>query len=107
MGVADYTIYQVNLDRVGRGFAFRSVREMRDMGDVIALANYDSVYSDVVVDGRDVLDRLFHVFNTDHPEGFAGRSMSVSDIVCLDGSYFYCDSFGWVDVTDELTDLGY
>ena len=45
----------------------------------------------------------------DLPERFKGHSMSVSDIVkiCINGDenkakYYYCDSFGWVDITKEV-----
>ena len=34
------------------------------------------------------------------------RSLSVNDIVCINGSYFQCQSFGWNGVTPEyVTEL--
>ena len=36
------------------------------------------------------------------PNGYKGHSLSVSDIVYMDGKYFYCDSFGFVDVSDKF-----
>lgn len=42
-----------------------------------------------------VLEILFTKFNVNHPAGFKGHSLSVSDIVVLDGVKYYCDSFGW------------
>lgn len=42
------------------------------------------------------LEELFGIFNTDIPEDFTGRSLSVSDIVVLDGiGTYFCDSIGW------------
>lgn len=41
------------------------------------------------------LEELFRIFNVDRPEQYCGRSLSVSDVVRLDGKYYYCDSFGW------------
>ena len=35
------------------------------------------------------------------PEGYKGHSLSVSDIVVMDGKYLFCDSFGFIDVTDK------
>lgn len=49
-----------------------------------------------------VLEKLFEIFNINHPKDFRGHSLSVSDIVVLDGGYWYCDSHGWVDITDEV-----
>lgn len=43
----------------------------------------------------EVLEALFEKFNCNRPEDFKGHSMSVSDIVVLDGTKFYCDSFGF------------
>lgn len=41
------------------------------------------------------LDDIYEMFNLNHPQDFRGHSLSVSDIVYMDGKYFYCDSFGW------------
>ena len=47
------------------------------------------------------LDYLFEKFNLAHPEDFHGHSLSVSDVVELDGVWYYCDSYGWVNVETE------
>ncbi len=67
----------------------------------INLKDYVPVYtgeSDIQIDWK-LLDELFNKFNVNHPEGFAGHSMSVSDIVVIEDKdekfYWYCDSFGW------------
>lgn len=49
-------------------------------------------------DDEAILDLLFTTFNVAHPEGYHGRSMSVSDVVELDGVKYFCDSFGWVKI---------
>ena len=43
-----------------------------------------------------VLENLFYVFNMQRPDDFKGHSLSVSDVVELDGVNYYCDSAGWV-----------
>lgn len=42
-----------------------------------------------------VLEGLFEVFNISRPNGFKGRSMSVSDIVKLKDDYYYVDDIGF------------
>lgn len=49
----------------------------------------------------DALDELFRIFNMDIPEGYRGRSLSVSDVVKLDGTPYYCDVFGWSEIPSE------
>ena len=71
---------------------------------------YRSVWNGIgeAKDEASLLNHLWDVFNTNHPKGFRGRSMSVSDIVGIydannaDDSmrYYYCDSYGWEDVTE-------
>ena len=84
-----YTIYQVEAKE---DFAFK------DWGG-IAKAN----------DDYELLERLFVKFNLNHPFGFMGHSMSVSDIVkiCIKGDedkakYYFCDACGWKDITNEV-----
>lgn len=69
---------------------------------------YKSVWNgtEKAKDNYDLLDYLFEKFNVDHPKDFEGHSMSVSDIVKIcdinEIRYYYCDSFGWVDITKEV-----
>ena len=46
----------------------------------------------------DILEKLFVKFNTNHPQDFTGHSMSVSDVVILNGKKYYCDSIGWKEI---------
>ncbi len=53
------------------------------------------------------LDDIYRIFNLEHPEGYKGRNMSVSDIVWADGlGCFFCDSIGYKRVTCVVTDNG-
>ena len=58
---------------------------------------------------EDILDRLFHIFNCEHPVNYRGRSMSVSDIVVLSRNgikkAYYVDNIGFRDVTDKFTNI--
>ena len=70
----------------------------------------DSTIYDKVFEGEVncfTLEKLYEIFNREHPAGYKGRSMSVSDVVeIVDGmtgkSYFhFCDSFGFKEVSFE------
>jgi len=45
-----------------------------------------------------LLEKMFNTFNQERPTDFLGHSLSVSDLVEIDGAYYFCDSFGWVEV---------
>ena len=71
------------------------------------LPEIDASIYDCVYEGKvdcKTLEDIFQKFNTDHPEGYTGRSLSVSDVVeVLDGDdpgegFFYCDSIGFKEV---------
>ncbi|MGF7036408.1 hypothetical protein J2T17_007471 [Paenibacillus mucilaginosus] len=83
-----YTIYQVRRG-LTREFGYMGFEEIKSLEIKVDLANYDKVYSgEVEVGGGqdgDVLETLFMIFNTDHPQDYKGRSLSVSDIVELNG----------------------
>lgn len=70
----------------------------------------EAVYTFIMVNNlsqEDNLERVFAEWN--HGSGmeselFIGskkRSLSVNDIVCVNGRCYQCDSFGWTEVTAE------
>jgi len=65
--------------------------------------DYETVYEGELevedeTDTVGILEKLFFIFNMKHPQDFKGHSLSVSDVVELNGKNYYCDSNGWVDV---------
>jgi len=54
-----------------------------------------------------LLEIIFRQFNRVTEEdckrlefiGFKGHSISVSDVVKIDDEYYYCDSFGWENIS--------
>ena len=100
-------IYQVNMERDKNRVAFMgydSLSKFQGSPDV------DSQIYDKVFEGEVncfTLEKLYQIFNCEHPAGYKGRSMSVSDVVeIVDGStgksYFnFCDSFGFQRVSFE------
>jgi len=107
----DIKIYQINLDRDGYGVAFMGHDRLpRLQGtDQIDSSIYDLVFAGDVPCKN--LEDIYRMFNIDHPEGYTGRSLSVSDVVQIqDGStdapkFHFCDSIGFKEVPfdPELT----
>lgn len=90
----EFAIYQVKEDFL-RELGFVSIP-----GGVkeVDLEKYNRVYVGRIKkedSAESVLDKLFTIFNIDHPAGYTGRSLSVSDVVLLDGQYYYCCTRGW------------
>ena len=68
------------------------------------ISQYKKVYEGEVPEMFDlpmVLESIFEKFNLQHPSDFHGHSLSVSDVVVLDGVNYYCDSYGWVKTETE------
>ena len=94
-------IYQVNLGRDEKRVAFQGL-EGEDGQREINSAIYDCVFSgEVDCNG---LEDVFQKFNIDHPDGYKGRSLSVSDVVevieatDIEPGFYFCDSIGFKEV---------
>ena len=72
-------------------YAFRHYTWVKDK---INLDDYEVVYEGELdyPEMPNALEELFEIFNIRHPEDFKGRSMSVSDIVEVDGENYYSDA---------------
>lgn len=93
----EYKLYQVKPDMTYT-HGFMGLEMMADLGVKVDLNNYDLVYSGKVENDFNVLEKLFEIFNINHPHDFRDRSMSVSDIVEIGGRYYFCDLFGWKEI---------
>ena len=63
-------------------------------------AIYPDIYSGTIeVSGKccrtQVLDAIFRQLNVDHPEDYHRRSLSVGDVVILNGRPYRCNGDGW------------
>ena len=100
----DFKIYQIKEDKLNimfMGYDFLKIIKqekgietedfnMKDFG-------YELSYQGQI-DSQDIescKDDIYKMFNIDRPEDFTGRSLSVSDVIYIQGNYYYCDSFGW------------
>ena len=64
------------------------------------ISQYKKVYEGEVTEMTDLfymLESIFRKFNHRYPSDFYGHSLSVSDVVNVDGINYYCDSYGWVN----------
>lgn len=79
---------------------FRSIDEIQNICGEPSIKNYDVVY-DGELDTNE-LEAIYSKFNIDHPEGFTGHSLSISDVVELyddSGSAFhYVDRIGFKEI---------
>lgn len=91
-----------------RELRFQSLSALQEKGVQADKANYQFIYHGKLEENQ-TLDSLFEQFNFDHPEGFCGHSLSVSDVVLLrrEGlvDAFYVDSSGFVEITFGLDQL--
>ncbi len=79
---------------------FRSYDEIQNVYGEPSIGNYEAVY-DGELDTND-LEVIYSKFNMDHPVGFKGHSLSISDVVELyddSGSAFhYVDRIGFKEI---------
>lgn len=74
-----------------------------------SINDYENKYEIELDDELDVmiLEKLFELFNINHPKDYQCRSMSVSDIVRMERNrtfvWYYCDRMGWKDITDKIS----
>ncbi len=100
-------IYQINDDRTKQRVIFMGLDELK--GQPVDSAVYDKVFDGEVE--ADNLEAVYEIFNLQKPEGYPGRSLSVSDVVeVIDAEgvapgFYYCDTFGFKEIPfqPELT----
>jgi len=75
-------IYQINLSKDKDGVAFENLDFLKDYYGARKIDDcsiYDKVFEGEVECAN--LEEVYEKFNLDHPEGYKGRSLSVSDVV--------------------------
>lgn len=85
-----------------RNYMFTSMSLLKKLNLKVDLNNYnevyvDDLYSSIFSKNIDILEEIYQKFNMGQkPESYKGHSLSVSDIVVLDGVNYYVDSFGFI-----------
>ena len=101
----DIKIYQINLSRDDDRVAFLGLSQLEKFQESSEVNSgiYDKVFEGAVE--ADTLEGVYQMFNCDCPDGFRGRSLSVSDVVeIVDGEnagFYFCDSIGFQRVEFE------
>ena len=94
-------IYQINMGRDEHRITFLGSDEFpRFTGSTeVNSSIYDCVFEGEV--NCKTLEGVYQMFNFNHPEGYRGRSMSMSDILeivdseSIDKGFYYCDTVGF------------
>jgi hypothetical protein len=105
-----FGIYQIRDDiDEARNFRSANLKELEALGLTPNSDNYELVYTatlqyriEYLTDIYPALNRLYEQFNVDHPADYAGRSLSVGDVVVLrcnsDITAHFVDSTGFVEL---------
>ncbi len=98
-----YAIYQIKDNSEERGYRFMGLDFVTSHGMAVDAADYAFIYGGLI-SGEETLDSLYEKFNLNHPAGYQGHSLSVSDVVVMqrDGQTkaYYVDSFGFKELPD-------
>ena len=93
------SIYQMKLNEDNHYYCYSGLDFLKRHNFTIDINRYNVVYrrelNDKIKNVYVLLESLFEEFNLRHPKDFHGHSLSVSDIVKVNRTYYYCDSFGW------------
>ena len=70
--------------------------------DEVNLKNYKMTYEGEMpinlISDLSPLDQIFQELNINHPADYKGHSLSVSDLIEMNGKFYFCDSYGWEEV---------
>ena len=96
-------IYQIAIERDENRLAFQSLNH------IISVSNGPAELYDCVFAGEvsvQTLEDTFYVFNMEHPSGYKGRSLSVSDVVEIflasgESEFYYCEPIGFKRIRFE------
>lgn len=107
--MAEAILYQMKATDENHGKIFQGLKDdleidMNDYDEVarINLKEFKKVFKS---DIQGMLESIFSYgnstkqFRQNYPNA---RSISVSDIIEIDGKYYYCDTFGFKDITDRI-----
>lgn len=93
-----FIIYQVDMSKpTGAKIMFRSLKSIKKEGTSLTLDAYKKVYEgdfeENTKSNLPVTEQLFMKFNLSRPKDFKGHSLSISDIIVIDGQQYFCDEY--------------
>lgn len=95
-------IYQIKKDEnLQRKFLFTKLSWLENGIKDVDINNYNMVYknefNDAIHNDIDsVLETIYNIFNVSRPEDFKGHSLSISDIIEVDGDKYFVNDYGFV-----------
>jgi len=98
-----YQIFQVDDSKENaRYILFSGLEMVKHLGLTITRDKYQKVYEGEIEESENIyetLEQIFTKFNIGKkPEGYQGHSLSVSDIIAIDGKFYYCDDYGFEEI---------
>lgn len=98
-----YAIFQIDENGKGREYLFFNMDFLQEKGMAVEGGDYSLIYGGRLGQ-QENLDTLYEKFNVNHPEGYTGHSLSVSDVVVVNrggqASAYFVDSFGFTELPD-------
>lgn len=100
-------IYQINHERDDKRLMFFGLDEVQKLtgSKMVKAEIYDKIFSGDV--DCHSLEDVYRKFNEEHPAGYKGRSLSVSDVVEIvesdntEKGFYYCDNYGFKTISFE------
>ena len=89
--------YQINHDRDVHNMKFMSLKD----GESVDASTYDEVF-DAEIDETNLED-IYRRFNTERHPLHRGHSLSVSDVVVMNGKAHICQSFGFKEIPFDVS----
>ena len=98
-----YSIFQVKDDAANSRYVkFSSLDMVQSMGITLSLDMYENVYDGEIEEREDAeatLNAIYMFLNIGkRPEDYRGHSLSMSDIILIDGHYYYVDDYGFTEI---------
>lgn len=98
-----YGIFQLKYGEDLRDYRFTNTEYMKSHGMYVDRENYNRVYRGRL-QPNETLDELFKKFNINQPEDYHGRSLSVSDVICIKQNgkttAHFVDRYGFTEIPD-------
>lgn len=102
MTTTSVKVFQLNNGTETRHLRFASLSICKEFGFEVKKENYNEVYSAELENAyestEDFLESLYARFQSSRDENYKGRSLSISDIVEIDGIAYYVDDFGFEQI---------
>lgn len=98
-------IYQINKERDSNDVKFFGLKHLKQFqgSEKVDASLYDEVFDGEVETTN--LEKIFRQFNTEFHPLFRGHSLSISDVVVMEGRAHFCESVGFeqIEFDESLT----